>query len=320
MRMDMMRILLPLWLVLAIGHVHSTTSVLSAQVDVVIFAGQSNMTGAKADITQIAASAVDGQTPYFYDTQGGNINVQRFTSGGALTTLQGVSFQADTGFALDLNRFGPEIGFARKMAELDASFNLAVVKISFGSSFMVDWAKAGGGAFGNAYTDRLITGVNTAMGLFPGDTPVIRGLVWGQGESDAAADPQFHTVFYEDRFGQFLSDFRADIGVPDLPVLAFELNSGLAAPQANVDLFRDEQADYAASDPNAILVSVAGLPLSPSDNRHYESAEMLVLGERAAQAFQSNFATVPEPVHALWIGLGLTLWGVIRKHRKSPAA
>ena len=180
MRTDMMRILSTLGLALVSGSLLTTSVANAAQVDIVIFAGQSNTTGALADITEIAASPVDGQTPYFFDTQGADVSVDRFTSSGALTTLQGVSFVPSIGSPAVTDRFGPEIGFARKMAELNASFNLAVVKISFGNSVMADWLKAGGGAFGNAYTDRLIAGVNAAMGLFPGDTHSRIGLGAGR--------------------------------------------------------------------------------------------------------------------------------------------
>ena len=288
----------------------------AAQVDVVVFAGQSNMTGAGADYTSIAASAVDGQTPYFFDTQGGDASVARFDSGNVFTTLQGVSIKPDTVNPLLTDRFGPEIGFARKMAELDASFNLSVVKISFGNSVMADWLKAGGGAFGNAYTDRLISGLNTAIGLVTaaGDTPVVRGLVWLQGESDAF-DSANHGQHYEQRLGQFLSDFRTDISVPTLPFLEVELNNGLATSEANRNLLRQEQLNYVASDANAVLVSVDGLNLSASDSRHYEAAEMLVLGERIAQSFNTNFVAVPEPVHAIWIGCGLIGWGLFRRRQ-----
>ena len=289
-------------------------SLSAAQVDVVVFAGQSNMTGAGADYTSIAASAVDGQTPYFYDTQGSDLGVERFDSGGVFETLHGVSIRPNPSEPILTERFGPEIGFARKMAELNASFNLSVVKVSFGNSVMSDWAKAGGGAFGNAYNDRLISGLNTALGLITnaGDTPVVRGFVWVQGESDAF-DTLNHGQFYEERLGQFLSDFRTDISVPSLPFLEIELNNGLGTSEANKNLLRQEQINHVASDPNAVLVSVAGLALSSSDSRHYEAAEMLLLGERIAQSFNSNFVAVPEPVHAIWISFGLIGWGFYRR-------
>ena len=303
---------------LGVGILLQLVNLQSAQVDVVIFAGQSNMTGASADYTTagIAQAGDAALAEYYYDTQGGSTLVERHDSGGQFTTLQGVKMQIVVGDPVLTDRFGPEIGFARKIKELDSSFNLAVVKISFGNSLLVDWLKGATLDWGDAYNQRLVAGVNSALSVISnrGDTPVIQGMVWAQGETDAA-DFNNHANFYGTRLGQFLTDFRADINVPNMPFMAIELGSNLAAGEAFRSAFLDKQNDYLVTDANAVLVSTSGLTYDPSDRTHWLASEMIEIGERSAQSFHDNFVAVPEPINAVLVGLGLLGWGVIRKKR-----
>ncbi len=275
----------------------------AVNVELVVFAGQSNMTGAAADTGDLASSPVDAGVDYYFDTQGASSAVTRFTSGGVFVNgLTGVSMVANVGDPVPLtNRFGPEYGFARKVDELDSAFNLAVAKISFGNSKIADWQKGAPGAFGDAYGERLVAGINQATAAITGagNTPVIRGLVWFQGESDAFDGGA--AAGYGANFAQMISDLRTDLGIANLPVTVIQTSTPVAGFNGTV---QTAQADFVSGDANAVLVTTSDLGLN-ADNRHFESAEMLTIGERAGQAFYQSFVAVPEPAAGIWAALAL---------------
>lgn len=291
----------------------------AAVVDIVVFAGQSNATGVSADYSTLAGStAVDDSTPFFYDIQGGTAAATHHTSFDLNTTLSGVSVQIAAGDPETPNRFGPEVGFARKIAELDAAFNLAVLKVSFGNSLVADWQKSTPGDFGDAYGERLIAGVNSAISLITGngDTPAIRGLVWTHGERDSTFLSNEVAAQYQESFEQFISDFRADTGVADLPVMMVELHpfyNGVAG--AFRDTVRAEQTGFVSGDADGFMISTSDLTLL-SDNRHYGANEIFTIGERAAQSYFDNVSSVPEPVHGVIVGAALVAWGFVRRTRR----
>ena len=120
------------------------------------------------------------------------------------------------------NRFGPGVSMAHQLAEFWPDDTIGIIKVASGGTgiraFEKKWSferanRTFDGKKGSLYQD-LMNAVAEAKRI---SEPEFSGFVWKQGGADATRKDLAHEYF--DTFKQLVSDLRADLGAPDLPVI-----------------------------------------------------------------------------------------------------
>lgn len=212
----------------------------------------------------------------------------------------GIGFRSDGLSNTYADRFGCELSLGRRLREQAPDAGVALIKYSReGTS--IDLAAAG--TWGcwdpdfdgvNQYDHFLATLRNAAAardvdGDGAPDILLPAGIVWMQGESDAARGGEATARRYEANLKRLMDLIRAAMQVDDLPVVIGRISdSGHGGkpmwPQGGI--VREAQAAFCAKDPAAALVtSTDGYRYS--DPWHYDSAGYLDLGRRFAEALDA---------------------------------
>ena len=120
------------------------------------------------------------------------------------------------------NRFGPGVSLARQLAEFWPEDTIGIIKVASGGTgirgFEKEWSferanRTFDGKKGPLYQD-LMNAVAEARRVSETE---FSGFVWKQGGADGTKKDLAHEYF--DTFKQLVTDLRADLGVPDLPVV-----------------------------------------------------------------------------------------------------
>jgi len=110
----------------------------------------------------------------------------------------------------------------------------------------------------------------------------VRGILWYQGESDAAGGP---AETYLQRFAAAVGAWRDALGDPQLPILTVQLNRYYTPPTEDLErawpMLREAQRQAARTIPGVYVVPSFDAPLS--DLIHTSPAGNMVLGQRLAQ-------------------------------------
>ncbi len=220
---------------------------------------------------------------------------------GAWDKLQpghGTGFRSDGERNRLSDRFGPELTFGWRLAELDPDANIAIVKYSRGGSTL----QLGASGYGtwepdfdgiNQY-DNALTTIRTALAArdIDGDRVVDRlrpaGIVWMQGESDAYHS-QAAADAYAGNLKRMMDLLRAALRVDDLPVVIGKITDSGRADDGKlmdyIDTVQQAQLDFADKDACATVVTVTDELSYPSDDDwHYDSAGYVRLGIAFADA------------------------------------
>jgi len=218
----------------------------------------------------------------------------------ALRPGHGYGFSSDGSVNHYSERFGVELTFAERMKQLDPEANIALIKYSRGGT-SIDAAAAGpfgswdhdyGGPTGVNQYDHFLATVRNALAIEDIDGDGVRdelvpaGIVWMQGESDAA-----HTVEiaerYQDNLKQLVDLIRAAFRVDDLPVVIGRISDSGRDEDGKVwdygEIVREAEASFVAEDGAAALVTTTD-QYGYSDPYHYDSAGYLDLGRQFAEA------------------------------------
>jgi hypothetical protein len=216
----------------------------------------------------------------------------------------GAGFSSDGQANKYSDRFGVELSFAAKLRELEPDTPIAIIKYSRGGT-SIDAAAAGGfgcwepdfaGGAGsgqgvNQYDHFLATlrGALTARdidGDGEEDQLLPAGILWMQGESDAAYGPEI-ALRYEANLKRLADLIRAALHSDDLPIAIGRISDSGKDPDGKVwdhgPVVQAAQAAFVERDGRAALVSSTG-KYGYSDPWHYDSAGYLDLGERFAEA------------------------------------
>jgi len=251
-------------------------------VDVFLLGGQSNA-GGRGVVSELPDSSV------LYNTEIMLYHSASVVSGqpaGNWTTLRPAANSA--------GNFGPEIGFGNRMAELHPDRKIAIIKHAVGGTDLgADWnpgASSGDTAsFGpqfRIFVETVDSGIDslTAQGF----TPVIRGMLWQQGERDSRNSS--YGPAYDQNLSHFIGRVRAQFNAPGMPFVygqvlpvvlsGYDYRDQVRQGQFNVD----EDSGHAFATDGARLVLADDLPMN-SDNLHISAAGQLELGIRFADAF-----------------------------------
>jgi len=235
----------------------------------------------------------------------------------------GRGFRSDGKTNTYSDRFGVEVTFARRLQELHPDARIALIKYSRGGT-SIDIAAArnfgcwdpdfdggdGAGKGVNQYDHFLATlrralAVRDIDGDGEEDELIPAGIVWMQGESDAALD-EACAQRYEANLKRLMDLLRAALREDDLPVVVGRISDSGQDADGKVwdhgELLREAQAAFVENDACAALVTSTD-EYGYSDRWHYNTAGYIDLGRRFAEAMsrleaQHAGQPAPEPATA----------------------
>jgi len=154
-------------------------------------------------------------------------------------------------------KLNPGYTFAQKMVEAQPGISIGLIVNAKGGTNIAEWKK--GGQLYNEAVRRT---------RLAQETGVVKGILWHQGESDEK------NTNYLTELKVFIEDLRGDLGTPDVPFIAGQVN--------DVKLINDDVARLPFEVAHTAFVSSDGLTCL--DRWHFDSKSMRLLGERYAAA------------------------------------
>ncbi|WP_437878501.1 sialate O-acetylesterase [Sorangium sp. So ce513] len=296
---------------LAAGVLSVSASAMAQPVKVFVLAGQSNMVG--FGVGDELPAALQSQRDIWYD---------HFNPDARQGGMYAAATSADWGPLEpkgEARRYGPEITFGHAIAAAYPEHRIAIVKVAQGGTNLVDhWGRGLAPDSESLYKSQLYhallgkldsatyegdralqypdepTRLDSALARLEaeGHDVEIAALLWMQGENEAGWSAAFN---YGNALRAFIAAIRADVGVPDLPVVIGRISDNLypanggpiaAGKEANIDAVRAAQVTVADEDPRVAWVDTDDFaPRAPDDAYHFDSAGYQVLGQRFADAY-----------------------------------
>ena len=284
--------------------------------DVYIVAGQSNTDGRGdvSDLTTAQMASLENDTIISFLNPGSERERANPTStpndldvgtNGFVPLVPG-GFSVDGTSARMLTpTFGPELAFGAFIAEATGTDNqIAIIKVSRGgTNLRNDWrvnptVDSGPDEPEGFLYRALLEEVTARLAELRanGNTAVVKGFVWHQGESDSNNGVNQ----YVERYIEFVNSFREEFGAgADIPFVLGELSR----TRDNSETFNNNinQLAIDSADPNNLVVPsgisvVSSLDLTTpaTDTTHFDANGQIELGRRFVETFGA-LEPLPEP-------------------------
>ena len=157
---------------------------------------------------------------------------------------------------LSMQKLNPGYTFAKTMLEKDKDIAIGLVVNALGGSNIVDWANEC-----DYYKEALR---RTEIAAKIGD---LRGVLWHQGEANA------EDACYLDKLISLVENLRNDLGIPNLPFIAGQIN--------DCKLINDQVKKLPEVEPFTGFAGSEGL--TAMDRWHFDTVSMKLLGKRYAE-------------------------------------
>ena len=198
------------------------------------------------------------------------------------------------------DRFGIELTFAKKLQDLYPNEKIALIKYARGGTSIDSLAAGQFGSWAPDYVgnnginqyDHFLTTIRTALNTSDidrdGKEDYLQpsGIIWMQGESDAAYTEEIAQRYYQN-LKHLMDLIRANFHSDNLPVVIGKISDSGNNDQGKVwkfgELVQYAQEKYAKTDRNAAIVR-STKQYHYSDPWHYDSNGYLDLGEKFAEA------------------------------------
>ena len=278
-----------------------TSTVLAESVDVYIIGGQSNATG---------QGYMKNLPPLFKPDERVRIyhSGNHLRSGSSPRTWHPLRQASESP-----DRFGPELGFGNRMQEHFPNRRIAIIKHAFsGSNLSTQWRPHPAGQQYTTFIETVDAGLTSLREQ--GDQPLLRGMLWQQGEADAKNEITARA--YGENLVNLIGSIRERYQAPNM-LFAF----GEVFPKADykdeshpATILRRQQQQVQGNNCSvlatrgALLVKTQGLSLRkddvntphPHDVVHFGTAGTLELGIRFADtiavALDRQSSTEPEVI------------------------
>ena len=247
--------------------------------DVYLIGGQSNMDG-RGVVSELTNALAVWKLPQpditiYYANPGSNTTFsftpQYETGWQVLTT--GFSVPTSAPITLPSGDFGPELSFARTVADANPTRHLALIKVTkSGVNLNSNWNPSGG------YMYRTFTNtVRNALAALAnaGATYTLRGMIWHQGESDTSGSAEAN---YETNMTRLIASVRRDVGVTNLPFVVGEIATNKS------EIVRTAEYDLSQTIPYVGFASSDGL--QTYEGTHFIAPDVLELGRRFAAGLE----------------------------------
>ncbi|XP_038886588.1 probable carbohydrate esterase At4g34215 [Benincasa hispida] len=199
---------------------------------------------------------------------------------------------------IDINKtngIGPGMGFAHQLLT-KAGPNVGIVGLvpcAIGGSMIKQWMKNPSNP--NAtYYQNLIKRIEAS----DKEGGVVRGLLWFQGESDAAMNDT--AMSYKDNLKTFITDLRNDIKPRFLPVFIVKIalydffmkhdTHNLSAVRAAQDAISQEVPDVFAIDSWKLPINFTTYEGFNLDHGHFNTTVEIILGKWLADTYLSHYS------------------------------
>lgn len=169
---------------------------------------------------------------------------------------------------LGVQKMNPGYTFAQTMTSKNKAISIGLIVNAKGGSSIRRWTKKS-----RFYKDAL------RRTKIAQKTGTLKGILWHQGESDE------RDAKYLDKLKSLVKNLRSDLGMPNLPFVAGQVN--------NVKLINDQIAQLPSVMPSTGFTSSDNL--KTMDRWHFDAKSMKLLGKRYAEAMlkiQSETAQV----------------------------
>lgn len=197
------------------------------------------------------------------------------------------------------DRFGIELSFVKRLRELYPKEKIALIKYSKGGSSIDiaagkygSWEEDYKGAKGINQYDHFLTTIKKALstndidGDGKKDRLIPTGIIWMQGESDAAYTEEIAGRYYAN-LDKLMDLIRAGLHTDDLPVVLGKISDSWNDKDGKVwnycELVQYAQEKYVKTDDSAAIVRDTRY-YKYSDPYHYDSRGYIDLGEKMADA------------------------------------
>ena len=271
--------------------------------DLIILAGQSNAVGFDAVASELVTDVRDQNVLFWwrcgdpppdnYDSSSGAswTNLQTQSKGEPLSRNSGAEGESSFGlkrqygnFANSTGGFGPEIGFVRRLREMQPSRGIAVLKVAFsGTGMRTDWNRADPGDGGACYR-ALLSEIRKSLAAArqAGIEMTPRAFLWVQGESDATA---VDAPNYAAALSSMLDGLRNDTSTPDLPALiGVNVHFGNDKNQFMPKIIEAQKSVAANDSRHCRYVDTDGAQTLPPSQTHFTTEGTLEVGRRFADA------------------------------------
>ena len=177
--------------------------------------------------------------------------------------------------------FGPAMDFAFATLEHQPELVIGLIPCAKNSSGIIQWQRN--------LSDQSLYG--SCLKRIRAASPMgqISGILFFQGETDAAdpilyPEPPPHSSDWSELFSAFITDLRADLHEPELPVVFAQIGSN-DSPEAfpNWNVVREQQSSIQL--PITAMITTEDLPLM--DGLHFTTDSYRMIGKRFAQAYWS---------------------------------
>jgi hypothetical protein len=174
---------------------------------------------------------------------------------------------------------GPSLPFAFASLERNPEIVIGLIPCAKNSSAIIQWQRN--------LSDQSLYGSCLKRTLAASSMGQLSGLLFFQGEQDAVdliqyPQPEPHSRDWAQLFSTFISDFRGDVGRPDLPVIFAQIGPDPASMDLpNWHLIQEQQALVTL--PMTTMIITDDLPLM--DGVHFTADSYRIIGKRFAEAY-----------------------------------
>jgi hypothetical protein len=282
--------------------VTQTVAVPANEVEVFLIGGQSNATG-QGYLRNLPAGTTFDQRVMLFHSGRPHLN-----SGGepnAWIPLRQASESPD--------RFGPEIGFGNRIQQLLPNRRIALIKHAHsGTNLFAQWNPGANATDRAQWGPQFTIFVDTVEGGLAGlraqgYQPVVRGMIWQQGENDANGGPNSEN--YGRNLAHFIQRVREQFNAPNMVfVYGYVLPPQTAPQYRGRDAVR--QGEHDVDQNSGSPLAVQGAFVVPTDDLshraddpgmtgnlqndhlHFGTSGMLELGRRMADRIYEGLGAV----------------------------